>query len=59
MSDRAQKCRQMASEAERNARSEMNPAVRLTLLDIAQRWRKMAEQVEVQEPASTEPITAS
>ncbi len=49
MSERAHKCRQLASEAERNARSVMSPALRLTYLDVAQRWRKMADQVEVQE----------
>ncbi len=39
----------MASEATRKARWMRNPALRLTYLDIAQRWRKMAEQFEVQE----------
>jgi PHD/YefM family antitoxin component YafN of YafNO toxin-antitoxin module len=49
MDELADKCRQMASGAERTARWENNPAARLAYLDIAQEWRKMADQVEEQE----------
>jgi hypothetical protein len=39
----------MASSAERNARAATDATVRQTYLGLAQKWREMAEQVEVQE----------
>jgi hypothetical protein len=39
----------MASSAERSARAATDATVRQTYLGLAQKWREMAEQVEVQE----------
>jgi hypothetical protein len=49
VSERAHNCRRTASAAERNARSATAGALRLTYLDLARRWREIAEQVEMQE----------
>ena len=49
MSEQAHKCRQMASLSERDADGATDSNARLIYLDLAQKWREMAEHVEVQE----------
>jgi hypothetical protein len=50
MSELADKCRQMASQYERKADSvAANPAAWLMYLELAQKWREMAEHVELQQ----------
>jgi hypothetical protein len=50
MSELADKCRRMVSLYEREAElAATDPAAWLTYLDLAQKWREMAEHVELQE----------
>jgi hypothetical protein len=49
MSEQADKCRHMASLSERDADSATDPNARLMYLDLAQKWREMADHVKLQE----------
>ena len=49
MSEQAHKCRQMASLSEHDAGTATDSKARLIYLDLAQKWREMAEHVEAQE----------
>jgi hypothetical protein len=46
MQNRANECRQRADECRRNAAQATDDVLRGTYLDLARRWRMMAQQAE-------------
>jgi Family of unknown function (DUF6381) len=46
MGDKAEEFRAKARELEERAQSVIDPTARLTLLDVAQRWRTMARRID-------------
>ena len=47
MGERAEACRRRANDCEQAATRVKDPEVRMVYLEIAARWRRMAEQQEV------------
>jgi len=57
--NRADECRQRADECRRGAAQAADDVLRITYLDLARRWRKMAQEAESLERkalAPTKPI---
>ena len=55
--NRADGCRQRADECRRDAAQAADDVLRVTYLDLARRWRKMAHQAELLERKAIGPKT--
>jgi len=51
--NRADECRQRADECHRGAAQAADEVLRVTYLDLARRWRKMAHEAELLERKAT------
>jgi hypothetical protein len=54
--NRADECRQRADECRRGAAQAADDVLRVTYLDLARRWRKMAHEADRLERRATKPI---
>ena len=55
--NRADECRQRADECRRDAAQAADDVLRVTYLELARRWRKMAHQAELLERKAIGPKT--
>ena len=55
----ADECRQRADECRRNAAQVADDVLRGAYLDLARRWRKMAQQAQLNELGSTDTAPSS
>jgi hypothetical protein len=53
--NRAAECRQRADECRRGAAQAADDVLRVTYLDLARRWRKMAHEAELLERKAASP----
>jgi len=57
--NRADECRQRADECRRSAAQVADEVLRVTYLDLARRWRKMAHEAELLERKAVGPTKST